>query len=129
MLKRKPINWLSTLIVITVALAPFLDAVACADCHFFWPPKNSAGSYLTTATIYHKAISHYDFTAYTNASSNRSAERGDIPCPFCIFNTFGVISNSPLDFISFPTFFLVQQEPLALLEPIFLKIKPPRTAS
>ena len=40
-------KWLATLIVITVALAPFLDAVACDDCHFIFPQRNSPESYLT----------------------------------------------------------------------------------
>ncbi len=117
---------LAALIVITVTLAPFLDAVACDDCHLIFPQRNSPESYLTTADTI-RVLSPCGFTVYTKASSDHRSERGDIPCPFCVFNTFGIISHSPLDFISFPTSFLFQKEPLALLEPIFLKSKPPKS--
>lgn len=117
---------LATLIVVTITLAPFLDAVACPDCHLLIPQSNSPENYLT-ATEMNNPLFPNDFPAYTNASSDHRSERGDIPCPFCVFNTFGVISNSLPDFITSPTFFLIQNEPLALLEPFFLKTRPPKS--
>jgi hypothetical protein len=119
-------KFLAMVILMTVTLAPFLDSVACANCHLILPQRNPAESYLINTEM-NKALSLHDFSAYDNASSDNDTERGPALCPFCVFNTFGVISNSHFQIQFSSTYFLNQKGSLALLEPIFLKTRPPQS--
>lgn len=103
-------KFLATVILITVALAPFLDSVACADCHSIPFQKGLSKGYQTI----------------TDTKEN-DPERSDIPCPLCVFNTFGVISNSHQEIFLSATSLLNPKKSLSFSGPTFLKTKPPKS--
>ena len=119
-------KYLITFILVAVTLAPLLDGVACAECHLFPIQKGFSGRYLPTS-ITNQTISLCEFSEYSNTSPGNQKENGNIACPFCVFNALGTISNSHVEVLFSATPFLNPQKPLALLEPHFLKNKPPKS--
>lgn len=124
--KNSTKKFLATVILITVALAPFLDSVACADCHLIPLQKGLSIGY-QTITDTNKALSLSIFSASDKTSSENGPERSDIPCPFCVFNTFGVINNSHQEIFLSATSLLNPKKSLSFSGPTFLKTRPPKS--
>lgn len=119
-------KFLASVILLAVTLAPFLDSVACADCHLFPIQKGFSERYPATPDT-NKTISLYEFSEYADTSPGNQTENGNIACPFCVFNAVGSISNSHFEVLFSAMPFLNPQKPLTLLEPHFLKNKPPKS--
>ena len=119
-------KFLASVILLAVTLAPLLDGVACADCHLFPIQKGFSERYPTTPNTT-KAISLYVFSEYDKASQGNQTEKGNIACPFCVFNALGTISNSHFEVLFSAMPFLNPPKSLTLLEPHFLKNKPPKS--
>lgn len=127
MLNKKFINkFLALVILMTVTLAPFWDSVACANCHLIFPQGDPSEDYLTI-TSPNRTLSFHGFLVFESTSPGKHTERDNDSCPFCVFNTFGVISNSSLEIVFSSTPLLTPKDSLTLLEPIFLKTRPPKS--
>jgi hypothetical protein len=119
-------KFLAMVILTTVTLAPFLDSVACDHCHLIFPQGGPSEDCLTIKNQ-NRTLSLHDFFAYETTTPKNQSEGDNSPCPFCVFNTFGVISNSHFQIQFSSTYLLNQKGFLALLEPIFLKTRPPKS--
>jgi hypothetical protein len=119
-------KFLAMVILTTVTIAPFLDSVACDHCHLIFPQGSPLEDYLTI-TNPNRTLLPRGFLAYVTTSPEKQSERDSSLCPFCVFNTFSLISNSHLQIQLFSASLLNQKDSLALLEPIFLKSRPPKS--
>jgi hypothetical protein len=117
---------LAMILLITITMAPFLDSVACDHCHSLFPEKVPIKDYVTI-TNPDKTLDLHKFFAYETRTSEKHSRKGNISCPFCVFNIFGVISNIHFEVQFSSTSLLKQKVFLALVEPVFLKIRPPKT--
>jgi hypothetical protein len=119
------IKILSVAVLIAVTAAPFLDSVACVDCHFcLFQEKTGKNMGVTDGpaeAVHGKTVSVYRTSLPTQHSATDSNS-----CPFCIFNIFAVVCPSSPEITFSSTPFVPSLNYQTPLEPVFLETRPPK---
>ena len=120
------IKLLALVIIITFTAAPFLDSVACANCHFCLSQERP-GKNIRETNDPAKATSGKTFSVYRTSLPTQHPGTDNNPCPFCIFNIFAVVCppNPEITFSSAPFILSLNYQPP--LEHVLLEPRPPKS--